>query len=142
MAFDGFRGQSQEQPRAGRRITVRPARCRLTGARLTGAGLNAANLDGANLNKTNFTNAVMTGTTLVGADLTDVDEAYKTAAKAQIKWAAMLPRDRAQVFRRAEGDRPLGSASIRAFVRSVHGLSNPLPKPRTRPKTRASKINF
>jgi aldehyde dehydrogenase (NAD+) len=38
---------------------------------------------------------------VIGADVTDVDEAYQTAAKAQVKWAAMLPRDRANVFRRA-----------------------------------------
>lgn len=38
---------------------------------------------------------------VVGADLADVEEAYETAAKAQLKWAAMLPRDRANVFRKA-----------------------------------------
>jgi len=38
---------------------------------------------------------------IVGANVSDVDDAYKTAAKAQVKWAAMLPKERAQVFRRA-----------------------------------------
>ena len=38
---------------------------------------------------------------VVGANVSDVEEAYQAAAKAQVKWAAALPRDRANVFRRA-----------------------------------------
>jgi aldehyde dehydrogenase (NAD+) len=38
---------------------------------------------------------------VIGADKTDVDEAYAAAAKAQVKWAAALPRERAAIFRRA-----------------------------------------
>jgi aldehyde dehydrogenase (NAD+) len=33
------------------------------------------------------------------ADARDVDDAYRSAAKAQPVWAAMLPRDRASVLR-------------------------------------------
>jgi len=42
-----------------------------------------------------------TGETLVeigAADQRDLDEAYRSAAKAQHKWAAMLPAVRAAVF--------------------------------------------
>jgi aldehyde dehydrogenase (NAD+) len=38
---------------------------------------------------------------IVGADATDVDAAYAAAAKAQPAWAAMLPGQKAEVFRRA-----------------------------------------
>ena len=38
---------------------------------------------------------------IVGADPSDVEAAYQSAARAQVKWQAMLPAQRAEVFRRS-----------------------------------------